>query len=86
MFDPISYNLAQRAVKKPAPPYSAIVCKDGSTVWAEDSDGKTIASGEAGVDDASVIQSAINSLPVYGSGYHEGYFGTIVLHGARILR
>ena len=43
-------------------PYSAIVCKDGSTVWAEDASGKTIASGEAGVDDASVIQSAINSL------------------------
>ena len=42
--------------------FSAIVCKDGSTVWAEDASGKTIASGEAGVDDASVIQSAINSL------------------------
>jgi len=41
-------------------PYSVIVCKDGSTVWAEDSDGKTIASGESGVDDASVIQSALN--------------------------
>ncbi|RLE70338.1 MAG: hypothetical protein DRJ45_05310 [Thermoprotei archaeon] len=47
-------------------PFSAIVCKDGSTVWAEDSDGKTIASGEAGVDDASVIQSAINNTPSYG--------------------
>jgi len=42
-------------------PYSAIVCKDGSTVWAEDASGKTIASGESGVDDASVIQSAINN-------------------------
>ncbi|RLF91854.1 hypothetical protein DRN52_08760, partial [Thermococci archaeon] len=40
--------------------FSAIVCKDGSTVWAEDASGKTIASGEAGVDDASVIQSAGN--------------------------
>jgi len=40
--------------------FSAIVCKDGSTVWAEDASGKTIASGESGVDDASVIQSALN--------------------------
>ncbi|RLG63107.1 hypothetical protein DRO21_06615 [archaeon] len=43
-------------------PYSALVAKDGSTVWAEDASGKTIASGEAGVDDASVIQSAVNAL------------------------
>jgi len=64
--DPISYNLARRAIKKPTPPYSAIVCKDGSTVWAEDAYGKTIASGEAGVDDASVIQSAIDSVPEEG--------------------
>jgi len=41
--------------------FSAIVCKDGSTVWAEDASGKTIASGESGVDDASVIQSALNN-------------------------
>jgi len=40
--------------------FSAIVCKDASTVWAEDQYGKTIAQGEAGVDDASVIQSAVN--------------------------
>ena len=43
-------------------PYSALVAKDGSTVWAEDASGKTIASGEAGVDDASVIQSVVNAL------------------------
>jgi len=42
--------------------FSAIVLKDGSTVWAEDASGKTIASGEAGVDDADVIQSAIDAL------------------------
>ena len=44
--------------------FSAIVCKDGSTVWAEDQYGKTIAQGKAGVDDASVIQSAINTLQI----------------------
>ncbi len=60
MFDPISYSLARKAIGKPSPPYSAIVCKDGSTEWAEDANGKTIASGESGVDDASVIQSAID--------------------------
>jgi len=41
-------------------PYSAIVYKDGSSVYAEDANGTTIAEGEAGVDDASVIQSAID--------------------------
>ena len=40
--------------------YSAIVYIDGSTVYAEDAEGKTIAQGEAGVDDASVIQSALD--------------------------
>ena len=48
--------------------FSAIVCKDGSTVWAEDASGKTIASGEAGVDDASVIQSAVNIIADAGGG------------------
>jgi len=43
-------------------PYSAIVYKDGSSVYAEDANGTTIAEGEAGVDDASVIQSALDSL------------------------
>jgi len=55
-----TYDPVMQDWKKKVSPYSAIVCKDGSTVWAEDSDGKTIASGEAGVDDASVIQSALN--------------------------
>ena len=40
--------------------YSAIVYIDGSTVYAEDAEGNTIAQGEAGVDDASVIQSAMD--------------------------
>ncbi|MCD6210851.1 MAG: right-handed parallel beta-helix repeat-containing protein, partial [Methanophagales archaeon] len=61
-----TYDPVMQDWKKKVAPYSAIVCKDGSTVWAEDSDGKTIASGEAGVDDASVIQSAIDSMPTYG--------------------
>jgi len=55
-----TYDPVMQDWKKKVAPYSAIVCKDGSTVWAEDSDGKTIASGEAGVDDASVIQSALD--------------------------
>jgi len=42
-------------------PYSAIVYKDESSIYAEDANGTTIAEGEAGVDDASVIQSAINN-------------------------
>jgi len=56
-YDPVMQNW-----KKKVAPYSALVAKDGSTVWAEDSSGKTIASGEAGVDDASVIQSAVNAI------------------------
>jgi len=46
--------------------FSAIVCKQGNDVWAEDQYGKTIAQGEAGVDDASVIQSAVNFAPEGG--------------------
>jgi len=38
------------------------VCKQGNDVWAEDQYGKTIAQGEAGVDDASVIQSAYDEV------------------------
>jgi len=48
--------------EKPVPPYSAMVYKDGNEVRAEDWKGRKIASGEAGVDDASVIQSAINAV------------------------
>jgi len=47
-------------------PYSAIVYKDGSSVYAEDANGTTIAEGEAGVDDASVIQNAIDALGIHG--------------------
>jgi len=47
-------------LREPSRAFSAIVRKDGSTVWAEDASGKTLASGEAGVDDASVIQSALD--------------------------
>ena len=46
--------------------FSAKVYKDGDTVYAVDGDGKTIAEGEAGVDDASVIQSALDFLPSGG--------------------
>jgi len=45
-------------------PFSALVSKDDDYVYAVDSDGKTIAEGEAGVDDASVIQQALDSLTV----------------------
>mgnify|MGYP000182653612 FL=1 len=48
-------------LREPSRAFSAIVRKDGSTVWAEDASGKTIASGESGVDDASVINQAIQS-------------------------
>mgnify|MGYP000619078828 CR=1 FL=1 len=46
-------------VAKRTTDFSAKVYKDGDRVYAVDSDGKTIAEGEAGVDDASVIQSAL---------------------------
>jgi len=47
-------------------PYSALVKKEDDVVYAVDSDGKTIAEGVAGVDDAAVIQAAIDH--VYGNG------------------
>ncbi|RLF93482.1 hypothetical protein DRN52_06425 [Thermococci archaeon] len=84
--DAISYNLARRALEKPTPSYSALVAKDGSTVWAEDASGKTIASGEAGVDDASVIQSVIDSLQEYEFSDHKGCFATVMLRGDFILK
>jgi len=55
-----TYDPVMKDWKKRTAPYSALVAKDGSTVWAEDASGKTIASGESGVDDASVIQSALD--------------------------
>ena len=60
------WNSSTKSWTSAKAPYSAIVCKDGSTVWAENSEGKTIASGEAGVDDASVIQKAIDIVPQNG--------------------
>ena len=42
-------------------PYSAIVYIDGSQVVAEDTNGKVIASGVAGTDDATVVQTAMNT-------------------------
>jgi len=46
--------------------YSAIVKVQETDVWAEDEYGKTIADGEAGVDDASVLQSALNNISSSG--------------------
>ena len=42
--------------------YSAIVYKDNGVVYAKNPNGDTIAQGTAGTNDASVIQSALNSL------------------------
>jgi len=43
-------------------PYSAIVYKEDSTIYAKDEYGRLIAQGSAGIDDGDVIQSALNSL------------------------
>jgi len=56
--------------KKPVPPYSAIVYKEHDVVRAEDWKGRKIASGEAGTDDASVIQSAIDEIQSLGGIIH----------------
>ena len=53
---PIASNLKAKG------DYSAIVYKEGDLVIAEDNEGKVIAKGEAGVDDGSVIQAALDSL------------------------
>jgi len=54
--------------EKPVPSYSAIVYKEGDEVRAEDRKGRKIASGASGVDDASVIQSAIDEIQSLGGG------------------
>lgn len=46
--------------EKPIPPYSAIVYKEDDEVRADDWKGRKIASGQAGVDDVSVIQEAVD--------------------------
>jgi len=61
-------NISWRQFRRSLGAFSAIVCKDGSTVWAEDASGKTIASGEAGVDDAEVIQAANDHIADIGGG------------------
>ena len=43
-------------------PYSAIVYKDDTGIYAKDASGNIIAQGTADVDDASVVQSAIDAL------------------------
>ena len=60
--DAISYNLARNGKVSPVAPYHRVVYKDDSTVWAEDPEGRTIAYGVAGEEDAAVIQSALDSL------------------------
>ena len=57
-----------KLVRSAIGPYSAIVKKEGTDVWAEDEYGKTIAEGEAGVDDAEVMQSVINNIASLGGG------------------
>jgi len=47
-------------------PYSAIVYIDGDLVIAEDPNGKILAQGKSGVDDAEVIQSAVKEVPEGG--------------------
>ena len=53
-------DISWRQFRRSLGGFSAIVCKQGNDVWAEDQYGKTIAQGEAGVDDAEVIQSALD--------------------------
>ena len=74
-------NISWRQFRRSLGAFSAIVCKDGSTVWAEDATGKTIASGESGVDDASVIQKALASLTL-----NRRWKERIVLKGDFIVR
>jgi len=55
-------NKSWSQFRRPLGAFSAIVCKQGNEIWAEDAYGKTIASGVADVDDADVIQSAVNAV------------------------
>jgi hypothetical protein len=48
--------------------YSAIVKIQETDVWAEDEYGRTIDEGEAGIHDAKVIQSAIDTVNAQGGG------------------
>jgi len=72
--------------EKPVPPYSAIVYKEGDEVRAEDWKGRKIASGEAGVDDASVIQGAINTVESSLAGSKQEEVPKIMFSGAFVLK
>jgi len=71
---PIASNLKAKG------DYSAIVYKEGDLVIAEDPNGRIIAQGEAGVDDAEVIQSALDSLTP-----NRTWKETVLLKGSFVL-
>jgi len=64
-------------------PYSAIVYIEGSQVITEDADGKVIAIGVAGTDDATLVQAAIDAVHVLGGGDISVKFG-IYHHATKV--
>jgi parallel beta-helix repeat protein len=63
--------------------YSAIVYIDGSTIVAEDANGRSIANGAIGANELPVIQAAIDSVPINGNLYMTGILNpqaTIVIN------
>ena len=77
--------------------YSAIVYIDGSSIIAKDYEGNTLASGTAGTDDASVINSAITHVNeqlsngfergiIFGRGLTYNLDDTIILKTGVILK
>jgi parallel beta-helix repeat protein len=60
---PTTPTLPTTPAPTPAPPASIIISIEGGTVSARNADGDLIQSGRAGTDDASVIQTAIDTAP-----------------------
>jgi len=65
---PVHFSAKVVGARRSVGDYSAIVMKQDTDVWAEDRYGKTIVQGEAGIDDANVIQQAIDFVASNGGG------------------
>lgn len=65
--------MGQKLDKAPRGAYDAIVYIDGSEVVADDSNGRKIASGTAGVDDSTVINAALVHMGPNAVLFLDGY-------------
>jgi len=84
LIDDINDELEYFGDMKYIGPYSAIVYKDNSKVYARDTEGDIIAVGESDTDDRRVIQNAIDTLDIGETLVIKK--GTYILDGKLLLK